>query len=95
MDTERIVVISMAIAGLSVVGGLVVNMVMGAVARFRASDHRVPASPVDERLARIEIAVEAIALEVERLGEFHRFNAKLESQRLPEPRVVARPITPH
>jgi hypothetical protein len=95
MDTERIIVISMAIAGLTVVAGLVVNMVMGAVARFRTSDQRVSASPVDERLARIEIAVEAIALEVERLGEFHRFNAKLESQRPPEPPAIARPITPH
>ena len=43
-------------------------MVMSAVARFRASEQIVSVSPLDERLARIEIAVEAIALEVERFA---------------------------
>lgn len=99
MDTEQVIVLSMAIAGLTLVGGLVVNMVMAAVARFKASERAAeqgaPSAPLDERLARIEVAVETIALEVERLGELQRFNAKLEAQRLPEPRDVARPVTPH
>lgn len=92
MDTGGVIVLSMAIAGLTLVGGLVVNMVFGAVARFRASDKQAP--PSDERLARIEHAVEAIALEVERLGEIQRFNAKREAERLPAPRQVERPVTP-
>ena len=40
------------------------------------------ASPaLEARLAGIEAAVEAVAVEVERLGEAHRFVARLESQR--------------
>lgn len=92
MDTGGVIVLAMAIGGLTLVGGLVINLVLGAVARYRAAERQLP--PSDERLARIEHAVEAIALEVERLGEIQRFNAKLEAQKLPEPRQVERPITP-
>lgn len=99
METERILVISVVIAGFTVVAGVVFNVVLAAVARFRAQSQPGHAAPgdvlLDSRLARIEIAVESIALEVERLGELQRFNAKLDAQRLPEPRPVARPVTPH
>jgi hypothetical protein len=36
---------------------------------------------IEERLARIEAAVEAIAIEVERSGELQRFTARLASER--------------
>jgi hypothetical protein len=40
---------------------------------------------IDEaRLARLEQAVDAIAVEVERIGESQRFSARLMSERLPE-----------
>jgi len=38
-------------------------------------------TPSDERLARVEQAVEAIAIEVERIGEGQRFVTKLMSDR--------------
>jgi hypothetical protein len=55
---------------------------------------------VDDRLARIEQTLEAVALEVERIGEMERFATKLLAARQTEmePRVPAAPprvITPH
>ena len=40
-------------------------------------------SDVSSRLARIEAAVESIAIEVERISESQRFLAKLQSERAP------------
>jgi hypothetical protein len=55
---------------------------------------------IDERLARIETAVDVIALEVERIAEAQRFAARLEAER--DARLLARPhagegrvVTPH
>lgn len=69
--------------------------------RPRLESRRDLADP-DARLARIEHAVEAIALEVERLGEAQRYATRLQAERdrLP-PAVFATPnppgrsITPH
>ena len=59
-------------------------------------------SPSDERLARVEQAVESIALEVERIGEGGRFVTKLMNDRAqPMLEQVAVPLpqrftdTPH
>ena len=65
--------------------------------------HRTVMSDVsDERFARLEQAVEAIALEVERISEGQRFTTKLLADRMqPEQRRVApaaepvRHTTPH
>ena len=46
------------------------------------SGHQVPAD-VSARLARIESAVESIAIEVERISEGQRFLTKLQSEKLP------------
>ena|SRR5688572_5894370 len=46
------------------------------------SGPQVPAD-VGARLARIEAAVESIAIEVERISEGQRFLTKLQSERLP------------
>jgi hypothetical protein len=59
----------------------------------------VPSGALGEQLNRIESAVEAIALEVERISEAQRFQARLQAEsarpslpaRAPESRV----ITPH
>ena len=48
---------------------------------------------IRERLERIEIAVDTIAIEVERLGEHQRFNAQLALNR-PEP-LPPKVVTPH
>ena len=45
--------------------------------RARKQHESVDALQVGERLERIERAVEAIALEVERIGEVERFGAKI------------------
>jgi hypothetical protein len=39
------------------------------------------ALPADERLEQLQQSVDAIALEVERIGEAQRFSAKLEAER--------------
>jgi hypothetical protein len=47
---------------------------------------------IEERLARIENAVDVIAVEVERISEAQRFSARLDAER--ETRRVANPATP-
>ena len=58
--------------------------------RMRAKEHRTPLgdSGVDDRLYRIEQAVDAMALEIERMAESQRFTAKLLSDRLPTPEAL-------
>ena len=55
--------------------------------RLRASEQRSQlADPsVDERLYRIEQAVDAMAVEIERMAESQRFTSRLLSERLPTP----------
>ena len=58
----------------------------------RRKDRESALAPVDpvqaERLARIEHAVEAIAIEVERISEGQRFVTKLLAERAPEARAL-------
>jgi hypothetical protein len=58
--------------------------------KMRASEQRSKiADPgVDERLYRIEQAVDAMAVEIERMAESQRFTAKLMSERLPTPEAL-------
>ena len=58
--------------------------------RMRAKEHRTQLSDpgVDDRLYRIEQAVDAMALEIERMAESQRFTAKLLSDRLPTPEAL-------
>ena len=53
--------------------------------RMRASDRRAELSDpaVDERLYRIEQAVDAMAIEIERMAESQRFTTKILAERLP------------
>lgn len=37
--------------------------------------------PVDDRMAQLQQSVDAVAIEVERIGEAQRFNAKLQAER--------------
>ena len=43
---------------------------------------------VDERLYRIEQAVDAMAVEIERMAESQRFTARLLTERLPTPEAL-------
>ena len=53
--------------------------------RMRSSERRNELSDpaVDERLYRIEQAVDAMALEIERMSESQRFTTKILAERLP------------
>jgi uncharacterized sporulation protein YeaH/YhbH (DUF444 family) len=70
--------------------------------RIEARVSRTPPDAIEERLARIETAVDVIAVEVERISEAQRFTARLDAER--ETRRVAgssapaqegRIVTPH
>jgi hypothetical protein len=58
--------------------------------KMRANQQRSQiADPgVDERLYRIEQAVDAMAVEIERMAESQRFTARLLSERLPTPEAL-------
>ena len=58
--------------------------------RMRAKDQRTQLSDpgVDDRLYRIEQAVDAMAIEIERMAESQRFTAKLLADRLPTPEAL-------
>jgi hypothetical protein len=58
--------------------------------RMRANEQRNPVGDplVADRLERIEQAVDAIALEVERMAESQRFTTRLLAERLPTPEAL-------
>jgi hypothetical protein len=58
--------------------------------RFRSRERHTPLTDpgVEDRLYRIEQAVDAIALEVERMAESQRFTARLLTERLPTPEAL-------
>ena len=88
-----------------VVAALVTSCIaIGLVAQAWATRRRGGSPPsartdaLERRLDRMEQAIDTIALEMERLGEAHRFTAKLLAERLeavPAPRPPARVVTPH
>lgn len=60
----------------------------------------MPGTPADGRLARLEVAVDSIALEIERISEGQRFTTRLLSEQVKQPLVRAeapdfRVNTPH
>jgi hypothetical protein len=94
MDQEAKVMIVVAIG---ITAALIVKTIASAIVRY-AEVHRRQEVAVDEqsiraRLERIEVAVDTIAIEVERLGEHQRFNAQLALNR-PEP-LPKKVNTPH
>jgi hypothetical protein len=66
-----------------------------AVVRLRQLRGPARDRDVAARLERIEAAVDAIAIEVERLGERQRYNSRLgHAEAATEPGRLARPTTP-
>lgn len=85
-----------AILGLFSAVSFIAWTVARAVVRVRQLQVPQPSPDIEARLARIESAVDAIAIEVERNGELQRFNARLAlGDARPEPLRIERPITPH
>ena len=69
------------IAGTTLTGVLLYPFVRAYAKRLeRPGGQQVP-SDVSERLARIEAAVEAVAIEVERISESQRFLTKLQAEK--------------
>ena len=92
MDKIQLAVI--AVAAITAIAFL--KTITSAIIRYSEVRRRpgaVDEQAIRERLDRIEIAVDTIAIEVERLGEHQRFNAQLALNR-PEPLPV-KSITPH
>lgn len=85
-DVLKFAQVMMVIAGF--VGALTipVAIIMVAVRLTKRLKSHAPASPLDEqRLARLEQTLDAIAIEVERISESQRFTAKLQAERGQEP----------
>jgi hypothetical protein len=76
-----------AVALLAVVGAGTITVVTIAKLAFRRLELRDQAramsSRVEERLQRIEEAVDAMAIEMERMSDSQRFTTKLLAERLP------------
>jgi hypothetical protein len=84
-----------AIIAIGFFGAIAVTvMSIASVWRKRIDARLSRASPdaIEERLARIETAVDVITVEVERISEAQRFTARLDAER--ETRRVAGPSTP-
>ena len=56
--------------------------------KAREQQHSLPSTRVEDRLDRIEQAVDAIAIEVERMSESQRFTTRLLTERLPSPEAL-------
>lgn len=69
--------------------------------RIDARRSAMPLTAVDQRLERIEAAIDVIAVEVERIAEAQRFAVRLATEREPNAlaatgrRAEGRTITPH
>jgi hypothetical protein len=95
MDPDVLKVAQMAGVFVAALGSLAVIMViMATVSRMikrNVPDKPEAPQPVDDhRLVRLEQAVDAIALEVERISESQRFISKLLSDRSQEPAKIGR-----
>jgi hypothetical protein len=86
----------LAIFGLFASASFIAWTIARAVVRLRQPPVARSTLDLEARLARIESAVEAIAIEVERNGELQRFNARqMRGEALSDPLRIERPITPH
>ncbi|HVA57912.1 MAG: hypothetical protein WBQ26_04320 [Gemmatimonadaceae bacterium] len=74
------------LAGLAIVAGTVISLARIFVNR-RPSEGVAPAElrQIEERLARIEQAVDSIAIETERISEGQRFTTRLLADRASQP----------
>lgn len=93
MDSRSI---ALGIIALCAAGSFITYVVVNAMVRLREQKAQLLTPDIEARLARIESAVESIAIEVERNGELQRFSAGLaQGVASAELRQIARPVTPH
>ena len=75
------------VAAVSIAAIIVWGITLSMWAQAWASRRKDPAKPerlaaLEGRLERVEQAIDSVAIEVERIGEAHRFTAKLLTERL-------------
>ena len=86
MDGDVLAFAQVMIVIVCSLGGVVFVGLMGRILwRLGSRVRHVPIAPVadDARLARLETAVESIAIEVERISEAQRFTVSVLTERLP------------
>ena len=82
--------VAMAAVILGITSGTLISLARIFTRRLETRDKaRAMPSNVDERLLRIEQAVDAIAIEVERMSESQRFTSKVLAERLPPAALTA------
>lgn len=80
MNGEQVAAVSIAAI---IVWGITLSMwAQGWASRRKDSARPERLQALEGRLERVEHAIDAVAVEVERIGEAHRFTAKLLSDRL-------------
>jgi hypothetical protein len=95
MDPDVLKMAQMAGVFVAALGSLAVVMIVLAtisrvIKRTVSDKPEVPRPLDDQRLVRLEQAVDTIALEVERISESQRFISKLLSDRAKEPEKIGR-----
>ncbi len=75
------------VAVAAIVFGTVSTTVIS-LAKMRMRSRQENDPQVEGRLERIELAVDAIAIEVERMAESQRFTTRLLAERLPTPEAL-------
>lgn len=77
--------VALAAVILGSISATIITVVKTIAARATARDHARLGTPAetDVRLQRLEQAIDAIAVEVERMSESQRFTAKVLAERLP------------
>ena len=93
MDHNLAEVIAIALVCGTLLSGFAIFM----FARRKPASHAQENDQMSARLARIEQAVDTIAIEVERISEGQRFTSKLLADRegAAVPRVPNKAVTPH
>lgn len=92
MDPTFFRLASFAIAAVTVI--TVVKIIANGVMRLAAHQRALLTEPrgaeIEARLDRLETAIDAVAIELERIGEHQRFAAQLAARAAPKATVVAR-----
>ncbi len=89
MDPRVNIVIAAIVCGSLI---MMVKLIIEATSKAKRPPALENQEAIERRLARIEHAVEAMAIEIERNGELQRFNSRLgQGANPPEPARIARP----
>jgi hypothetical protein len=77
--------VAMAVSAMSIVSFTLIRLVQIVVGRNKGPSSAPQLQGIDDRLTRIEVAIESMAIEVERISEGQRFTTKLLSARATKP----------